>query len=242
MAVSYTHLDVYKRQVSARVQGLLHGEALILAVILQCLLPSGDTVSQLLVAGVGLAKVVAEDGAGLDLVGQEPVSYTHLGRLGTGSGSLPVQGLPWSEPRPLARRYRCCSGHAVADSAVQPLIWRLANVGRARRTGPGTPVPIRGAGPVSYTHLDVYKRQRIDIITIFAVLLAALIAYFFVGRWYFQDKAAPGVHLGNVSVMGQTREELANTVKQQLNNTTVTFTAEGNSVKASLKDLSLIHI
>ena len=58
-------------------------------------------------------------------------------------------------------------------------------------------------------------------------------------RWYFQDKAAPGVHLGNVSVMGQTREELANTVKQRLNNTTVTFTAEGNSVKASLKDLGV---
>ncbi len=83
------------------------------------------------------------------------------------------------------------------------------------------------------------KAARIAIITIFAVLLAALIAYFFVGRWYFQDKAAPGVHLGNVSVMGQTREELANTVKQQLNNTTVTFTAEGNSVKASLKDLGV---
>ena len=83
------------------------------------------------------------------------------------------------------------------------------------------------------------KAARIAIITIFAVLLAALIAYFFVGRWYFQDKAAPGVHLGNVSVMGQTREELANTVKQRLNNTTVTFIAEGNSVKASLKDLGV---
>lgn len=35
------------------------------------------------------------------------------------------------------------------------------------------------------------KAARIAIITIFAVLLAALIAYFFVGRWYFQDKAAP---------------------------------------------------
>ena len=58
------------------------------------------------------------------------------------------------------------------------------------------------------------KAARIAIITIFAVLLAALIAYFFVGRWYFQDKAAPGVHLGNVSVMGQTREELANTAGQ----------------------------
>ena len=83
------------------------------------------------------------------------------------------------------------------------------------------------------------KAARIAIITIFAVLLAALIAYFFVGRWYFQDKAAPGVHLGKVSVMGQTREELANTVKQRLNNTTVTFIAEGNSVKASLKDLGV---
>ena len=39
--------------------------------------------------------------------------------------------------------------------------------------------------------------------------------------------------------MGQTREELANTVKQRLNNTTVTFIAEGNSVKASLKDLGV---
>ena len=83
------------------------------------------------------------------------------------------------------------------------------------------------------------KAARIAIITIFAVLLAALIAYFLRRSWYFQDKAAPGVHLGNVSVMGQTREELANTVKQRLNNTTVTFIAEGNSVKASLKDLGV---
>ena len=41
--------------------------ALILRVVLQSLFPSGDAIAQLLVAGVGLAKVVAEDTAGLDL-------------------------------------------------------------------------------------------------------------------------------------------------------------------------------
>lgn len=55
----------------------------------------------------------------------------------------------------------------------------------------------------------------------------------------FQDKV-PGVHLGNVSVMGQTREELNTVLKQQLNSRDVHHEGtEGNSVKASLKDLGV---
>ncbi|PJM78856.1 L,D-transpeptidase [Bifidobacterium scaligerum] len=74
---------------------------------------------------------------------------------------------------------------------------------------------------------------------IFALLLASLVAYFFVGRWYFQDKAAPGVYLGNVSVTGQTREELKDTVAQQTKSTSVTLSANGKTVTASLKDLGV---
>ncbi|KAA8829037.1 L,D-transpeptidase [Bifidobacterium myosotis] len=86
------------------------------------------------------------------------------------------------------------------------------------------------------------RRNRTGLVVLFAVLavlLAALIAYFFIGRWYFQDKAAPGVHLGNVSVMGQTKDELTDTVNQQVKNTVVSFTADGKTAKASLSDLGV---
>lgn len=72
-----------------------------------------------------------------------------------------------------------------------------------------------------------------------AVLLAALVSYFFVGRWYFQDKAAPGVSLGNVSVTGQNREQLTDTVNRQIAATKVTFDANGRTAEASLKDLGV---
>ncbi|MBT1170765.1 L,D-transpeptidase [Bifidobacterium sp. SO4] len=83
------------------------------------------------------------------------------------------------------------------------------------------------------------KAWIVVLASVFAVILAAFIAYFFVGRWYFQDKAAPGVYLGDVSVMGQTRDELKDTVKQQLKTTTVTFTADGKSAEASLADMGV---
>ena len=74
---------------------------------------------------------------------------------------------------------------------------------------------------------------------VLAVLLAALVSYFFVGRWYFQDKAAPGVRIGNVSVMGQNREQLTDTVNRQIAATKVTFDADGRTAQASLKDLGV---
>lgn len=92
-------------------------------------------------------------------------------------------------------------------------------------------------------HMAHKKRQSNTwiavLVAVFAFILVAFIAYFFVGRWYFQDKAAPGVHLGNVSVMGQTRDELKDTVKQQVKTAAVTFTADGKSTKASLSDLGV---
>lgn len=84
------------------------------------------------------------------------------------------------------------------------------------------------------------KRRRIwPIVTgaVLAFLLAALIACFFAGRWYFQDKAAPGVHLGNVSVMGQNREQLTDTVNQQAAATKVNFNADGRTSTLTLDDL-----
>jgi lipoprotein-anchoring transpeptidase ErfK/SrfK len=118
---------------------------------------------------------------------------------------------------------------------------------------PATPMPAAasasgadGAGshirPADAQNVQKKSHGKVWLIvlaSIFAVLLIALVTYFFAGRWYFQDKAAPGVHLGNVSVMGQTRDELTDTVNQQAENTTVSFSADGKTAKASLSDLGV---
>ena len=86
-----------------------------------------------------------------------------------------------------------------------------------------------------------HKRLWLRILLIvFAVLAAAAVAAFFTARWYYQDKAAPGVMFAGASVAGQNSEQLAATVKSAVENTKITVTdSQGNTITASLKDLGV---
>ncbi|MFK3576375.1 L,D-transpeptidase [Bifidobacterium thermacidophilum] len=86
-----------------------------------------------------------------------------------------------------------------------------------------------------------HKRLWLRILLIvFAVLVVAAVAGFFTARWYYQDKAAPGVMFAGASVAGQNSEQLAATVKSAVENTKITVTdSQGNTITASLKDLGV---
>ena len=86
-----------------------------------------------------------------------------------------------------------------------------------------------------------HKRPWLRILLIvLAVLAVAAVAGFFTARWYYQDKAAPGVMFAGASVVGQNSEQLAATVKSAVENTKITVTdSQGNAVTASLKDLGV---
>ena len=86
-----------------------------------------------------------------------------------------------------------------------------------------------------------HKRPWLRILLIvLAVLAVAAVAGFFTARWYYQDKAAPGVMFAGASVAGQNSEQLAATVKSAVENTKITVTdSQGNTVTASLKDLGV---
>lgn len=80
----------------------------------------------------------------------------------------------------------------------------------------------------------------IVLLSILGVIVVAAVAGFFTARWYYQDKAAPGITFAGVSVAGQNRAQLADTVKQAVNATKITVTdQQGNTVTASLKDLGV---
>lgn len=86
-----------------------------------------------------------------------------------------------------------------------------------------------------------HKRPWLRILLIvLAVLAVAAVAGFFTARWYYQDKAAPGVMFAGASVAGQNSEQLAATVKSAVENTKISVTdSQGNAVTASLKDLGV---
>ena len=86
-----------------------------------------------------------------------------------------------------------------------------------------------------------HKRLWLRILLIvLAVLAVAAVVGFFTARWYYQDKAAPGVMFAGASVAGQNSEQLAATVKSAVENTKITVTdSQGNTVTASLKDLGV---
>ena len=86
-----------------------------------------------------------------------------------------------------------------------------------------------------------HKRLWLRILLIvLAVLAVAAVAGFFTARWYYQDKAAPGVMFAGASVAGHNSEQLAATVKSAVENTKITVTdSQGNTVTASLKDLGV---
>ncbi len=80
----------------------------------------------------------------------------------------------------------------------------------------------------------------IVLLSILGVIVVAAVAGFFTARWYYQDKAAPGITFAGVSVAGRNRAQLADTVKQAVNATKITVTdQQGNTVTASLKDLGV---
>lgn len=80
----------------------------------------------------------------------------------------------------------------------------------------------------------------IVLLSILGVIVVAAVAGFFTARWYYQDKAAPGITFAGVSVAGQNRAQLADTVKQAVNATKITVTdQQSNTVTASLKDLGV---
>ncbi|WEV64347.1 L,D-transpeptidase [Bifidobacterium sp. ESL0732] len=86
-------------------------------------------------------------------------------------------------------------------------------------------------------------KHRLPIIiaaVVFAVLVVALIASFFGARWYYKDKAAPGVHLGDVAVAGQNAAQLKQTVDHEVQNSKVTITdGQGKKATAGFKDLGV---
>ena len=132
-SVSYTHLDVYKRQGQDRVAQRL---------------PLGRRGS----LGGDIDRVGAHPLPGELERGASPVSYTHLDVY---------KRQPWTLRRPAGRRpsHRPGQGRGPARrprrcrSPVRCSPWRAR-----RRTRPQRPRPTRRP-PVSYTHLDVYKRQ-----------------------------------------------------------------------------------
>ena len=98
--------------------------------------------------------------------------------------------------------------------------------------------------PVEGEAVVAKKRKLPLIITgiVLAVLVVAAIAGFFTARWYFQDKAAPGVTFGGTSVAGQTADQLKNTVTAAVKNTTVNIKdGNGNSASGSLSDLGVSY-
>ncbi|WEV72199.1 L,D-transpeptidase family protein [Bifidobacterium sp. ESL0790] len=84
------------------------------------------------------------------------------------------------------------------------------------------------------------KMAIIIAVAVLAVLIVAFVAAFFTARWYYQDKAAPGVTLGNVKVTGQNASQLKSTVNHEIKASTVTVRdAKGHKVKATLADLGV---
>ncbi len=84
------------------------------------------------------------------------------------------------------------------------------------------------------------KLPLIITLSVIGVLLVAAITGFFVARWYFQDKAAPGVTLGGISVTGQTSDELTDTVNTAISNSTITISNDdGQEIEATLEELGV---
>ena len=89
---------------------------------------------------------------------------------------------------------------------------------------------------------DFFRSHKVVIIclAVFVLLVVMVLATFFTARWYFSDKAAPGVAIGDHVVTGQNADELNATVEQVVADSTITITDdEGKNVEASLSDLGV---
>ena len=130
MAVSYTHLDVYKRQLNGRQQGSL-----------------GDA------RGVEVDQYPAELMGGALVYKTPDAAISGMGL----SGTVDLRSL-----RPLTRNGRSVTVNLSADTTSLPQLnpdnnkngWR----GSASYVNQFMDGKL-GVAPVSYTHLDVYKRQ-----------------------------------------------------------------------------------
>lgn len=83
-------------------------------------------------------------------------------------------------------------------------------------------------------------RAAIIAVVVFAVIIVAAVAAFSGARWYYRDKAAPGVYLGNVSVTGQNASQLEQTVTREADKSKITVSDEqGRKVTAGFKDFGV---
>ncbi|OXN00205.1 L,D-transpeptidase [Bifidobacterium vansinderenii] len=91
--------------------------------------------------------------------------------------------------------------------------------------------------------IAVKRKKPVALIVVLSILAALVVlfaGYVFGGQYYFSDKAAPGVSIGGVSVMGQNASELKTTVNNAVKNSSVKVTTEnGASTTASLADLGV---
>lgn len=120
---------------------------------------------------------------------------------------------------------------APMQQAAQPII-DLAAVADA-----GSP---NGTGATAVAANN--KKKPVGLIILLSILAAIVLllaAYVTGGQWYFQDKAAPGVKLGNVSVMGKNASELKTVVEDAVADSKVKVTINDASTEASLKDLGV---
>ena len=98
--------------------------------------------------------------------------------------------------------------------------------------------------PIEEIAMPEVKRKNkwplIITLIVMGVMLLAAVSGFFVARWYFQDKAAPGVTFAGSSVAGQTREQLKDTVSDAVKSTTITIKDnDDNTDTAKLTDLGV---
>lgn len=84
------------------------------------------------------------------------------------------------------------------------------------------------------------KLPWIITLSVIGALLVLVVAGLFTARWYFSDKAAPGVTLGRISVAGQNRDRLTDTVTRAIADSTLTVAdPDGQEIKASLEELGV---
>ena len=84
------------------------------------------------------------------------------------------------------------------------------------------------------------KLPWIITLGVIGALLVLAVAGLFTARWYFSDKAAPGVTLGQISVVGQDRDRLTDTVTRAIADSALTVAdPDGQEIKASLEELGV---
>lgn len=102
-----------------------------------------------------------------------------------------------------------------------------------------------GFGDAVSAGIDSTGRRRghvalIVIIAVFLALLVCAVGGFFTARWYFQDKAAPGVTFAGAGVAGKNSQQLSVLVSDAVAKSTVTVSdGNGRTVNATLKDLGV---